>query len=84
MILLRPIEMCFVLWEGAGKIVYRRFVDHLEINGLLPFVQSAFRKHYRTVTALTKITYVTTKQMAKLMIMSLCLLNYTKPFVLIY
>ena len=76
----RPVSNLSFLSKLIEKIVCRRIETHLEINSLLPPMQSAYRKNHSTETALLKIQNDLLLNMDKGKMSALILLDLSSAF----
>lgn len=51
----RPVSNLTFMSKLVKRVVLARLVRHLETHGLMPLVQSAYRRHHSTETALLEI-----------------------------
>lgn len=77
---LRPISVLPPLSKLLEKIMSKRLTDHVNNNNILPSIQSGFRKHHNTTTALIKVTNDIMQNVDKSQSTFLVLLDYSKAF----
>jgi len=51
----RPISNLSVISKMLERVTLQRLFEHLKVNGLLPSVQSAYRKCHSTETAMARV-----------------------------
>lgn len=77
---LRPISILPAMSKLLEKIVSQQLQNYLHGNNILPPLQSGFRKHYSTATALSRITGDIAKAIDASKVTFLVLLDYSKAF----
>lgn len=80
---LRLIHLIPIFSKIAEKIVCKMLLKHIESHNILPKIQSGFRSHYSTCSALTKVANDLTAAMDQSKASCLVLLDYSKAFDLI-
>ena len=77
---LRPISILPVFSKLLERAIKKQIVEHIEINNILPVVQSGFRKGHSCATALLNVTDYIFKATEAGKVSVLVLLDYTKAF----
>lgn len=77
---LRPISILPAISKLLERIVFKQLVHHLSENNILPSLQSGFRKHYSTATALSRVTNDIARAADSSMVTFLVLLDFSKAF----
>lgn len=80
---LRPISILPVFSKMLEKLVAKQLIGYLEDNKILPPIQSGFRKHYSTATALLKVSNDIASAYDKSLSCILVLLDQSKAFDLV-
>lgn len=77
---LRPISILPTLSKVIERLVHNSLVQYIEEHNILPPLQSGFRKHYSTCTALLKVTSDIARSMDQSQVILLALLDFSKAF----
>lgn len=77
---LRPISILPTLSKLLERIVCEQLRSYLQRNDILPPLQSGFRKHYSTATALSRVTSDVARAIDDSKVTFLVLLDYSKAF----
>jgi hypothetical protein len=76
----RPVSILNVLSKVFEKVVYSQTVQHLDKYSILNQMQSGFRRHHSTITALINVTDDIKKAMDEKQTTLLVLLDFSKAF----
>ena len=76
----RPVSNLPFVSKLLEKVVEHRLKDHLEINNLHDFHQSAYRNNYSTETALVKVQSDIAKALDKKRVVVLVMLHLSSAF----
>jgi len=76
----RPISILCLLSKVLEKLVHSQVTEFINVNNILPPLQSGFRKGHNTTTALIKVTDDIRRAIDKRMLTLLLLLDMSKAF----
>lgn len=81
---LRPISLLPIMSKALEKVVFQQLTSYINKNGILPSIQSGFRKGHSTTTALLEVTDKILNSIDNSMVVILVLLDLTKAFDLVH